>query len=251
MSTTVKISPTGGEGGQPFEDYLLPEGAQIKEIHVFAADYIDALQIVYQNAEGQIVETAKIGGLGGVHHTLVLEEGEYVTGISGHSDSYINSLRFHTNKRTSETYGRLIGDKEFRHDAPVGKEVVGFCGRADWYLDAVGIIARDLPQAATSEPAASTRSVATETKEAKPKDLQKVEGIGPKIATILNDNGILDLADLAESSVDRLKEILEAAGSRYKLAKPDSWPEQAALGAKGDWDAMKALQKRLKGGRYI
>jgi hypothetical protein len=31
---------------------------------------------------------------------------------------------------------------------------------------------------------------------------------------------------------------------------PESWPEQAALAAKGDWDALKKLQDELDGGKY-
>lgn len=86
-------------------------------------------------------------------------------------------------------------------------------------------------------------------REPKPKDLQIVEGIGPKIADLLIAAGIYDLADLAEAAVDKLNEVLEAAGSRYRLADPSTWPAQAALGAKGDMDALQKLQDSLKGGR--
>ena len=82
-----------------------------------------------------------------------------------------------------------------------------------------------------------------------PDDLRKIEGVGPKIASILNDNDILTFAQLAETEVARLQEILEAAGSRYALADPATWPEQAALAATGDWDAFKVFLDQLKGGR--
>ena len=80
-------------------------------------------------------------------------------------------------------------------------------------------------------------------------DLDNIEGIGPKIADILNENGILSYEQLADTSVDRLKTILAGAGSRYKLANPESWPEQARLAANRDWDGLDALQKKLAGGR--
>lgn len=92
---------------------------------------------------------------------------------------------------------------------------------------------------------------AKEQKEARPDDLQKVEGVGPKIASILIENGIMDLEDLSKASVDTLKKILEAAGPRYKLADPSTWPEQAALGARGDWEAMEELKDKLQGGRVV
>ena len=63
--------------------------------------------------------------------------------------------------------------------------------------------------------------------EIKGDDLKKLEGIGPKLAEILNEAGIVTYADLAGSSVDKLKEILEAAGSRYASKDPAPWIEEA------------------------
>jgi predicted flap endonuclease-1-like 5' DNA nuclease len=88
-----------------------------------------------------------------------------------------------------------------------------------------------------------------EKRAARLKDLERVEGIGPKIAELLVEHDIHDLADLAAAPVERLREILAGAGRRFRLADPTTWPEQAALGAKGLWDDLAALQTRLKGGR--
>ena len=60
-------------------------------------------------------------------------------------------------------------------------------------------------------------------------DLTKIEGIGPKISEILSNEGIATFATLAATEESRLKEILEAAGSRFSLAEPETWPEQAEL----------------------
>ena len=86
-------------------------------------------------------------------------------------------------------------------------------------------------------------------KPARPKDLEKVEGVGPKIAGILIENGIFDLDDLSKTSIDTLNQILDQAGSKYRMADPSTWPEQAALGARGDWEAMEKLKEELQGGR--
>jgi predicted flap endonuclease-1-like 5' DNA nuclease len=80
-------------------------------------------------------------------------------------------------------------------------------------------------------------------------DLQAIEGIGPKIATILNEAGILTWANLADTTVERLKVILEKAGPKYMLAEPTTWPQQALLAHHGDWVSFHALQEKLKGGR--
>ena len=80
-----------------------------------------------------------------------------------------------------------------------------------------------------------------------PDDLKRIEGIGPKISALLQGSGILTYAQLTQTSSDQLAQILKDAGIR--LADPTTWPEQAALAAAGDWDALAALQGRLKGGR--
>jgi hypothetical protein len=46
-----------------------------------------------------------------------------------------------------------------------------------------------------------------------------------------------------------LREILEAAGSRYKMFDPATWPQQAGLAAQGKWEELKELQGKLSGGR--
>ncbi|MEL7250784.1 MAG: helix-hairpin-helix domain-containing protein, partial [Bacteroidota bacterium] len=81
-----------------------------------------------------------------------------------------------------------------------------------------------------------------------PEDLKLVEGIGPKIEGLLKDAGINNWAELAATSVERIKEILAAAGGRYRLAKPDTWPEQARLASEGKWVQLKEYQDFLDGG---
>jgi predicted flap endonuclease-1-like 5' DNA nuclease len=80
-------------------------------------------------------------------------------------------------------------------------------------------------------------------------DLTVVEGIGPKIAGLCNDAGIHTWRELARTPVSRLREILEAAGPRYQIHDPGTWPKQAALLADGHWEPFKSLTDQLKGGR--
>jgi hypothetical protein len=80
-----------------------------------------------------------------------------------------------------------------------------------------------------------------------PDDLKMIEGIGPKIAEVLALHGITMFAQLAETSVDTLREILDQPSLR--IADPTSWPEQGRLAAMGDWEALERLQEQLKGGR--
>jgi predicted flap endonuclease-1-like 5' DNA nuclease len=97
------------------------------------------------------------------------------------------------------------------------------------------------------EPSADVPSVE---EPAVPDDLKRIEGIGPKIAGVLQEAGITTYAQLADAEVSGLEQILGEADPRLlRLAKPATWPEQAALAAAGEWDALQALQSGLKGGR--
>ncbi len=82
-----------------------------------------------------------------------------------------------------------------------------------------------------------------------PDNLRKLTGIGPKVATILNESGIQTFEQLAQTEVSRLRAILEKAGPGFKGMSPESWGEQARLAAKADWKELKKLQKELGGGR--
>jgi predicted flap endonuclease-1-like 5' DNA nuclease len=84
----------------------------------------------------------------------------------------------------------------------------------------------------------------------KPDDLKVIEGIGPKISSLLQAAGIMTFAQLAATDVSRLKEIIAEAGLSA-LADPTTWPDQASLAAAGKWDELEALQDALKGGRRV
>jgi predicted flap endonuclease-1-like 5' DNA nuclease len=76
-----------------------------------------------------------------------------------------------------------------------------------------------------------------------------IEGIGPKIAELLNAGGIHTFDELANSSVTSLREILDNAGSKFKMHDPGTWAQQAKLAAEGNMDKLKELQESLKAGK--
>lgn len=80
-------------------------------------------------------------------------------------------------------------------------------------------------------------------------DLTVVEGIGPKISELCSGIGITTWRQLADTDVAELQSMLDAAGSRYSVHKPGTWPQQSALLANGEWDAFKTLTDQLDGGR--
>lgn len=79
-------------------------------------------------------------------------------------------------------------------------------------------------------------------------DLTKVEGIGPKIKGLFYDAGINTFAELATTDVEKMREILAAAGKRYAIHNPTTWGQQAQMAADGKWDELKKWQDELDGG---
>jgi len=114
---------------------------------------------------------------------------------------------------------------------------------------AMAMAAETSEEADDAAPAEKKKAAAK--KEPKLNDLKIIEGVGPKIEQLLKENGINTWEDLANASADRLKEILDAAGSRYQIHDPSTWPAQARFAAAGQWDDLKDYQEMLIGGRDV
>ena len=82
-------------------------------------------------------------------------------------------------------------------------------------------------------------------------DLKIIEGVGPKIEALLKAGGIYNWTDLSNASIDKLKLILQNAGSRYRLADPTTWPTQAGMAVRKEWTKLKEYQDLLQGGKDI
>lgn len=80
-------------------------------------------------------------------------------------------------------------------------------------------------------------------------DLTVIEGVGPKVAALLEDEGIRTYRALAAADVGHLRQVLRRA--RLPFVDPETWPEQAALAAQGRWNGLETLQGGLRGGRRV
>jgi len=78
-------------------------------------------------------------------------------------------------------------------------------------------------------------------------NLEIIEGIGPKVAKVLNAAGVLSFDDLVHANPGKISETLKAA--KLTMMDPAGWIEQAKLAAKGDMDGLKKMQEEMKGGR--
>ncbi|WP_420147616.1 hypothetical protein [Spirosoma sp.] len=55
----------------------------------------------------------------------------------------------------------------------------------------------------------------------------EIKGIGPRVAELLTQAGIRKFSELAETPVERIREILSSAGALYRIYDPVTWPHQA------------------------
>jgi predicted flap endonuclease-1-like 5' DNA nuclease len=117
----------------------------------------------------------------------------------------------------------------------------------------VGVEALPLEELALRARAAGFQGTATPPPvEREPDDLRKIEGIGPRISSVLQAAGIATFEQLAASKAEELERILREEDPRLaRLADPTTWPEQATLAAVGEWAALEDLQEELSGGRRV
>lgn len=72
--------------------------------------------------------------------------------------------------------------------------------------------------------------------------LQIIEGIGPKMEEVMHENGIHNFSTLSLSSPEKLREILNKYGDKYRIIDPNTWPRQASLAHERNWNELITLQ---------
>ena len=115
------------------------------------------------------------------------------------------------------------------------------------YADVDEIAGADAKAEALAEDEAEA-AAAEATPEPEPQDLQRIEGIGPKIETTLKSAGYTTYAKVAAASETELREALATGGITFAPAAT-SWAEQAQFLAEGDEDGLQEFQDYLIGGQ--
>ena len=111
----AEINPVGGSGGMLKKDPAA--GVQnVIAVLVGAGVFIDMLQLIVR-LKGGPAALVQHGGHGGHMAPFVLADNEYLTGISGRSSLYINSITLHTNMRESQRFGGSTGERERVRDS--------------------------------------------------------------------------------------------------------------------------------------
>ena len=93
---------------------------------------------------------------------------------------------------------------------------------------------------ATKKASTQAKKVATAAATIVKDDLKLINGIGPKLEKIFNENGIETFAQLAKASEAKIKSILEKAGPIFKNANFSDWVKQAEDFAKAAVATKKA-----------
>lgn len=138
--------------------------------------------------------------------------------------------------------GRWVNDHRADEYVPVSGYHVENC--------VIAVPAEEEKKAVKAEKTPKAKKVTAKTEKAvAADDLTKIEGIGKKIAELLQAEKILTFKDLSKASAKKLKGILEAAGSKFQMHNPASWPKQAKLAAAEKWEELEALQKELVAGK--
>ncbi|KAK1661010.1 hypothetical protein QYE76_049169 [Lolium multiflorum] len=144
----LKIGPCGGVGGQVREMDVRGVNRIVKVVVCYRVNTVDAMTVFYER-DGREEKTDRWGipvtecyGKPSEVVDICLEQDEYLTGVKGHIDYYgdwlcVSSLTFVTNLHTFGPYGEEDGTP-FELPAAAGGRIVGFHGRSDSYLDAIG-----------------------------------------------------------------------------------------------------------------
>ena len=167
---------------------------------------------------------------------LVAKKGEYKT-----------VLKLEAGKRYEYRY--LVDGHMWTNDATPDAYVSNSFGSVNSVVELLAPAAKKTTKKVATKKVVAKKAPAKKAVAKSTEDnLTKIEGIGPKIASLLNEAGIVTFADLGATKVGVLRNILTEAGARFKMHNPTSWAKQAKLAAKGNWDKLQKLQDELNGG---
>lgn len=227
----IKVIDSGArDSGQLMDWTLRFKLANSKKSEIFISDE-EALTSVQYCHQGDNVK--EISANVHVEHGFV---GDLILDLTSPGGKTVNlqSKMGGGNKQIKTTYKTEL------------KDLVGEAAKGKWSMKISDTMPRDAGKLVSwglniksGKPAAP----------AKPDDLTKIEGVGPKIAEILNNGGIKTFSALAASNSNDLKKLLDEAGPRFKMHDPGSWPRQSKLAADGKWKELEKLQDELDGGK--
>ncbi|KAF7027097.1 hypothetical protein CFC21_039169 [Triticum aestivum] len=144
MVSVVKTGPCGGGDGKEWDMDVRGVNCITKVVVWHRSCVFDAMSVLYER-DGRVEQTEEWGkpaaSAGGERSEICLELDEYLISVKGHLGTIydrlsVRSLTFISNRRTYGPYGKEEG-APFELPAAGGR-IVGFHGRSDSYLNALG-----------------------------------------------------------------------------------------------------------------
>ena len=136
------FGPSGGSGGNihidPAKDLEKPVP---KQFNVRSGWYIDRVEVRVVDLAKSKEFTSGFGGKGGTKVPFTLDNGEYITEVSGTYDKFLVTLGIRTSKSRKKQWGGKNGQgrAEFKYAVPSGYYICEFFGRSGSLVDAIGI----------------------------------------------------------------------------------------------------------------
>ena len=80
-------------------------------------------------------------------------------------------------------------------------------------------------------------------------NLQIIEGVGPKMESLLHGWNYNTWSELADADASVIKGKLEDTDPKYRIIDPSTWPNQAKMATDAKWDELIQYQKSLTAGK--
>ncbi|CAL4991023.1 unnamed protein product [Urochloa decumbens] len=139
----AKIGPWGGNGGRPWDINMVP--SRLQSMTIRSSSVVNSLEFSYLDSDGQKHTAGPWGGPNGSAYTIHFGASEFLTGVYGTAGRFtdvpedvITSLTLFSNTRSYGPFGHG-GGTSFQMSKHSNGSIVGFFGRAESYLDAIGI----------------------------------------------------------------------------------------------------------------
>jgi hypothetical protein len=148
-----RLGPSKGDSAvfvesHDFSDSQPPDAKIARIIVRSVGNEVNGLKVIYELDGKELPDSSQMhGGAKGSDREFVINDDEYLTGITGKTGTGLDFIRFHTNKGRSEGFGGGGGSDEFSffcEDENGNKfEIVGFYGRTrDVIVTKIGPIVR-------------------------------------------------------------------------------------------------------------
>nr|CAB3462004.1 unnamed protein product [Digitaria exilis] len=213
QTVPIKIGTWGGDSGKTFNVTEPPK--RLESVTIRAGDIVDSFGYSYVDQAGKKHTVGPCGGTGGRLATIQFAQTEYVKKFSGTIGGQwvVASLEIETNLQTYGPYGKETNN-HFSIPIPENAGVVGFFGRAEGNLNAIGVYISN------SKFTDATQENSTNHATTSPQPLIITKEAGPiKIGTWGGDGGeefdVREAPKRLESVTIRAGYVVDAIGFSY------------------------------------